>query len=66
MNSEDYRYITTLILGSTGASTTIILFVVGFMWNRMDKRFDRLENKIDTLFNVVSDHDKRIAILENK
>jgi hypothetical protein len=23
---------------------------LGFMWNRMDKRFDRLENKIDNLF----------------
>jgi len=39
---------------------------LGFMWNRMDKRFDRLENKIDNLFEKYAEHDKRIAILENK
>lgn len=44
----------------------IQLAFLGFMWNRLDKRFDRLEQKIDTLFEKYAEHDKRLAILENK
>ena len=37
---------------------------IGFMWNRIDKRFDRLESKIDTLFDKFADIDKRVTVLE--
>lgn len=60
MSANELTPLITLI----GIQTTIILAALGFMWNRMDKRFDRLENKIDVLFEKFADLDKRTAILE--
>lgn len=45
---------------------TIVLVFIGFMWNRLDKRFDRLENKIDTLFEKHAESNTKIAVLESK
>ena len=45
---------------------TIQMGFLGFILNRIDKRFDRLETKIDTLFEKFAEIDKRVAILESK
>lgn len=53
--------------------TTLILGMIGFLWNSMnrsfdavEKRFDRLETKIDTLFQKFADVDKGVAVLEKR
>ncbi len=54
-----------------GIPTTLIVAMIGFMWTSIDKRFDavdrwfnRLEDKMDTLFLKFADVDKRVTVLE--
>ena len=59
MNSE-----TEIILWSMGSGFTITFGLMAFMWNNINKKFDKVDNRFDKLDEKVTDIDRRLCRLE--
>ena len=51
MTSEDYRFMVTLVLSVAGLQTTIIIAVIGFLIQSVNKRLELIENRLDKIEN---------------
>jgi hypothetical protein len=56
MDENTWR-IVQVIMWAMGIQTTLIISSLGFIWNNLGKRLDKVENKIDSL-------DKRLVSVE--
>ena len=63
MDESSWKLIEIMIWLS-GIQTTLIIAIMGFVWNNLCKRIDKLENRIDKLENKIEDVDRRLCRIE--
>ncbi len=62
--NEDVWQILQIMMWITGGQLTIVLAVVGFIWNNLGKKMDKIDARIDKLCEKVENIDKRLCRIE--